>query len=203
MSNREIVVENLIETARGELGTARKSINMVKYNKSYYGHDVSGEDFKWCVVFLWWCMQKCRVPMSVFPKTARVFTLRDWYKEKDRYFKASSTPLQGDLVVFSYSHIGLVVKVTDDQVITIEGNQDDAVRKIAHSRGESTIDGYCRPAYHLVEVDDMTKDELIEVLRSGFTPGSITSVNEWAAQLNEVKRDVEEIKQKLDQLARP
>lgn len=200
MSTRDIVVANLIETARKELGTARQPINKVKYNQSYYDENVSGKAFKWCVVFLWWCMQKCKVPKEVFPKTAHVFTLRDWYKDKDRYFKPSSTPLPGDLVVFTYSHIGMVIKVTKTEIVTIEGNQADAVRKLSHSRSESTIDGYCRPAYHMVEVDDVTKEELIDVLRSGFTPGSIATVNEWAAQLNEVKRDVDQINEKLDQL---
>jgi signal peptidase I len=201
MTTRETVVACLIETARRELGTEQEFINKVKYNHSYYRENVSGKNFKWCVVFLWWCMQRCKVPKEVFPKTAHVFTVRDWYKDRDRYFKRSSTPMPGDLVVFSYSHIGLVIKVTTTEIVTIEGNQDDAVRKVRHNRSESTIDGYCRPAYHLVEVDDVTKEELVDVLRSGFTPGSITTVNEWAAQLNEVKRDVEEIKQKLDQLA--
>jgi CHAP domain len=199
MSTRDVVVANLIETARKELGTARQPTNKVKYNQSYYGNNVSGEQFKWCVVFLWWCMQKCKVPKEVFPKTARVFTLRDWYKEQDRYFKPSSAPLKGDLVIFSYSHIGMLVKVTKTEIVTIEGNQADAVRKVVHNRSESTIDGYCRPAYHMVEVDDVTKEELIEVLRSGFTPGFDT-VSEWASQLNEVKRDVDAINEKLEQL---
>lgn len=199
MSTRDIVVANLIETARKELGTARQPTNKVKYNQSYYGQNVSGEAFKWCVVFLWWCMQQCKVPKEVFPKTASVFTLRDWYKDKNRYFKPSDTPLKGDLVVFSYSHIGMVIKVTETQIVTIEGNQADAVRKVAHSRSESTIDGYCRPAYHMVEVDDVTKEELIDVLRSGFTPG-FDRVNDWANQLNEVRREVDEINKKLDEL---
>lgn len=73
------------------------------------------------------------------------------------------------------------------------------MRKVVHKRSESTIDGYCRPAYHLVEVDDVTREELIEVLRSRFTPGFDT-VSEWASQLNEVKRDVDAINEKLDQL---
>jgi hypothetical protein len=199
MSTRDIVVAGLIKTARMEVGTARQPTNKVKYNQSYYGQNVSGEQFKWCVVFLWWCMQKNMVPKEVFPKTASVFMLRDWYKEQGRYVKPSSTPLEGDLAVFSYSHIGMVVSVTKTEIVTIEGNQADAVRKVVHSRSESTIDGYCRPAYHLVEVDDVTKEELIEVLRSGFTPGFDT-VSEWASQLNEVKRDVDAIKEKLDQL---
>jgi hypothetical protein len=199
MSTRDTVVTNLIETARRELGTEQEFINKVKYNQSYYGQNVSGENFKWCVVFLWWCMQKNKVPKEVFPKTAHVFTLRGWYKDRDRYFKPSSPPLPGDLVVFSYSHIGMVIKVTKTQIVTIEGNQDDAVRKVVHNRSESTIDGYCRPAYHMVEVDDVTKEELIEVLRSGFTPG-FDRVNDWANQLNEVKREVDQINQKLEQL---
>jgi CHAP domain len=200
MSTRDIVVANLIETARKELGTTEQPINKVKYNQSYYGgQNVSGKDFKWCVVFLWWCMQKCKVPKEVFPRTALVFFLRDWYKDRNRYFKPSSTPLKGDLVVFSYSHIGMVVKVTMNEIVTIEGNKSDAVRKLVHSRSESTIDGYCRPAYHMVEVDDVTTEELRDMLRAGFSPGFKT-VSEWAKQLNDVKRDVVEINKKLDQL---
>jgi hypothetical protein len=200
MSTRDTVVAGLIETARRELGTTQEFINKVKYNQSYYGQNVSGKNFKWCAVFLWWCMQKNKVPKEVFPKVAHVFTLREWYRDRNRYFKRSSTPLRGDLVIFSYSHIALVVKVTKTQIVTIEGNKSDAVRKLVHNRSESTIDGYCRPAYHMVEVDDVTKEELIEVLRSGFTPGDFTRVSEWAAQLNEVKRDVDQMQQKLDQL---
>jgi len=200
MSTRDTVVANLIETARKELGTARQPINKVKYNASYYGENVSGKRFKWCAVFLWWCMQQCKVPAEVFPRCAHVFTIRDWYDQRDRYFKRSSTPLPGDLVVFTYSHIGLVIKVTTSEIVTIEGNKSDAVRKLVHSRSESTIDGYCRPAYHLVEVDDVTKEELIEVLRSGFTPGSINTVNEWADQLNQVRREMDKINEKLDRL---
>ena len=77
MTARDAVVERLIETARGQVGTARRPVNKVEYNKSYYGDDVTGPQFKWCVVFIWWCMQKSRIPMSIFPKSASVFTVRD------------------------------------------------------------------------------------------------------------------------------
>ncbi|HEY6710397.1 MAG TPA: hypothetical protein VJB61_22745 [Actinomycetota bacterium] len=62
------------------------------------------------------------------------------------------------------------------------------------------IVGYARPEYDRVE-DDMTKEELVDVLRAGFTPGpDIKTVNEWAAQLNEVKRDVDDIKRMLEEM---
>jgi hypothetical protein len=154
MTARDAVVERLIETARGQVGTARRPVNKVKYNKSYYGDDVTGPQFKWCVVFIWWCMQKSRIPMSIFPKSASVFTVRDWFKARNRFLG------------FKYSHIGLVAQLLpDSKILTIEGNQNDAVRKVIHRRSEPEIAGYCRPAYHLAEAD-MTQDELLDALES-------------------------------------
>lgn len=166
MTARDAVVERLIETARGQVGTARRPVNKVKYNKSYYGDDVTGPQFKWCVVFIRWCMQKSRIPMSIFPKSASVFTVRDWFKARNRFLGASTMPKKGDLVIFKYSHIGLVAQLLpDSKILTIEGNQNDAVRKVIHRRSEPEIAGYCRPAYHLAEAD-MTQDELLDALES-------------------------------------
>jgi len=48
--------------------------------------------------------------------------------------------------------------------------------------------------------DDMTKDELVHVLRSGFTRGpDIKTVSQWAGQLNVVKGDVESVEKDLDE----
>jgi hypothetical protein len=166
MTIRSDTLDRLLEVARSQVGTERQRTNKVKYNTSYYGHEVSGDAFKWCVVFIWWCMQKCSVPMDVFPKTARVFTVRDWYKKRGRFFPMPAGPKKGDLVIYSYSHIGLVAQVLpDDNILTIEGNQDDAVRKLTRGLNTSDIEGFCRPAYHLVEAD-VTKDELLDALES-------------------------------------
>ena len=46
----------------------------------------------------------------------------------------------------------------------------------------------------------MTKDELVHVLRSGFTRGpDIKTVSQWAGQLNVVKGDVESVEKDLDE----
>jgi CHAP domain len=167
---REIIVKDLIETARSQVGTARRPINNVKYNTSYYAREVSGEEYKWCVVFIWWCMQKCNVPMSVFPKSASVFAVRDWYKERHRFFPVPTTPMTGDLVIYSYSHIGIVAQLLpDNKILTIEGNLDDAVRKVEHRRSEPSIEGYCRPAYHMVQEVDVTEAELRKVVSEEIT----------------------------------
>ena len=45
----------------------------------------------------------------------------------------------------------------------------------------------------------MTKEELRDMLRDGFSPGFKT-VNEWADQLNQVRRDVEQIRKDVAEI---
>jgi hypothetical protein len=167
---RKIALEEARLSAAGTPGTVRVGgNNNVKYNTSYYGHEVSdptGERFAWCVVFIWWVMRKAGAPATVFPKAAAVFWVRDkWFKPRDRYKAASSRPEVGDLVVFKHSHIGIVERVDATTIFTVEGNASNRVRRRSYSRTNSDIDGYCHPAYELVE-DDMTTDELLSALKS-------------------------------------
>ena len=104
------------------------------------------------------------------PKKARVFKaadggVRDLFKDRHRFMSASSMPKVGDLVVFKHSHIGIVENVQGNTIFTVEGNASNRVRRRSYSRSNSDIDGYCHPAYELVE-DDMTKDELLDALES-------------------------------------
>ena len=46
-------LSKVLEVARGELGVTEEPVNKVKYNTAYYGREVSGKDYAWCVVFLW------------------------------------------------------------------------------------------------------------------------------------------------------
>jgi hypothetical protein len=157
---RQAVVDRLIEIESAEknrLDSARHPLgtNNVKYNTAYYGHPVSdpkGKLYAWCVVFQWWCFQKAGIPTSIFPKTASVFAVRDWFQKKSRYFHS---PMVGDLIIFKYSHIGLVETITSDgKVVTLEGNKSNRVKRVIHRRSDTDIDGYCRPEYHKVEEDD-------------------------------------------------
>jgi hypothetical protein len=153
---RQIALEEAQKSAANEPGTVRISgNNNVKYNTSYYGHEVSGPDFKWCVVFIWWVMRKAGVPATVFPKLAGVFLVRDFFRDRHRFEPASSMPRVGDLVVFKTSHIGIVENVQSNTIFTVEGNASDMVRRRSYSRDNTNIDGYCRPAYEMVKEEDM------------------------------------------------
>jgi hypothetical protein len=149
--SRAEVITRLKAVEADQVGTARSPLgsNKVKYNTSYYGRVVRGKGFKWCVVFQWWCFQKAGISTEIFPKSASVFAVRDWYKKRGRFYRK---PMVGDLVIYSFSHIGFVEKLlTDNRIQTIEGNWNDRVVRRIHHADASDIAGYCRPKYHNVE----------------------------------------------------
>jgi hypothetical protein len=149
--SRAEVIQRLKAIEADQLGTARLPLgsNKIKYNTSYYGRVVRGKDFKWCVVFQWWCFQKAGISTAIFPKSARVFAVRDWYKKRGRFYRK---PMVGDLVIYSFSHIGFVEKLLgNNRIQTIEGNWNDRVVRRVHRADASDISGYCRPEYHKVK----------------------------------------------------
>jgi len=148
------VITRLKAIEAAELGTARSPLgsNTVKFNTSYYGRGVRGKEFKWCVVFQWWCFQKAGISTAIFPKSAGVFAVRDWYKKRDGFHR---TPVVGDLAIYKVSHINFVEKLlAGNRIQTIEGNFNDRVVRRVHRADAAEIEGYCRPAYETVAVAD-------------------------------------------------
>ena len=63
------------------------------------------------------------------------------------------TPREGDIIFFDWdsdglvNHVGIVKKVKDGKIHTIEGNSGDACKKLEYNSGDSRILGYGVPAY--------------------------------------------------------
>lgn len=110
---------------------------------------VDGNVTPWCACFVSWCANECGyIDDGIFPKSGAVATYKRFYSEKGLYQDASGyVPQQGDLIIFGYSHIGIVQYVEDGRVITIEGNTSDMVAARSYSLDNPTIDGYCTPEY--------------------------------------------------------
>ena len=93
----------------------------------------------------------------------------NYYRNAGAFY---STPEPGDQVFFYVSgginHIGVVEKVEDGKVITIEGNTSDMVARRTYALGSSSIAGYGRPKWSVVA--DMPKDS------SGSSSSSGSSV---------------------------
>jgi CHAP domain len=168
-----IAREEAQKSADGELNALKPqgtNTNNVKYNTAYYGFaEKKNPNKAWCVVFIWWVMRKAGVPATVFPKKASVFKaadggVRKWFQDRDRFMSASSMPKDCDLVIFKHSHIGIVENVEGNTIFTVEGNASNRVKRRSYSRTNSDIDGYCRPAYDMVdEEEDMTPQQAAQL----------------------------------------
>ena len=55
--NAEVTAEMVVQTALSQVGVKEKpkNSNNVKYNTWFYGHDVSGDKYPWCMVYVCWC----------------------------------------------------------------------------------------------------------------------------------------------------
>ncbi len=110
-----------------------------KANYTEYGANFGLPDDAWCAVFLWWCARQAGINESIIRKT-------EWAKASLQPFDC--LPLAqcasisvGDIAFIDMSggdgiedHVGIVVGVSENEIITVEGNCSNAVRKQTYSR---------------------------------------------------------------------
>jgi len=84
-------------------------------------------------------------------------------KQSAQYYKDAGAwinrPEVGDQVFFYASgdinHTGIVVRVVGGSIVTVEGNSSDSVAERCYSVGDSSIAGYGRPNWAVVEGKDL------------------------------------------------
>lgn len=92
------------------------------------------ESWPWCAAFICWLVQKSGLPQTSgfrFPRTAGAWDFENWSRRQDATTQtkkpAGSDIRAGDIVIFTFSHIGLAVAdARDGFVDTVEGNTDAA-----------------------------------------------------------------------------
>ena len=123
-------LQTILDLAREEIGVAESPAgsNRVKYNTAYYGREVSGANYPWCCVFLWWLFYEAGLSPLFYGggKTASCGTLETFARQNGQLVLAEYRP--GDLLFLRFSgaavqHIGLIERVNPDGTLTtIEGN---------------------------------------------------------------------------------
>lgn len=204
--------ERLIGTAAEQVGYMGKRSNSQldeynsntsgKWNKYARALDALGDfyngkknGYDWCDVFVDWCFvttfgrtlgQKllCQPDKSLGAGTG--YSLK-YYQQMGRLF---SSPEPGDQIFFGDSkttwHTGIVSKVENGYVHTIEGNAGNpsAVRAGRYVIGGKSIKGYGRPDWSLVpdeqEDDDMTCYKTINDVPSYYRAAVDKAVNAGA-----------------------
>lgn len=130
------------------------------FNAGFFNGNKNGAD--WCAQFPTWCVWKLTGENK--KKTEYIlcvggnlsagcgFALK-YYKAAGRFDK---TPKVGDQIFFKYNpndtsytadHTGIVVRVTDKLIETIEGNSGNQVKKHTYNRNYKCILGYGHPRF--------------------------------------------------------
>lgn len=173
-------------TAIGEIGyTEKKSFKDIfnkllnsgdkNYTKYAWYFDNEYTDFyngkkngySWCDVFVDWCFVKAYGVQNALrllcqpTKSAGAgctYSMRYYIKEQ-RFF---AKPKIGDQIFFgkqggnTSTHTGLVVKVDNKKVYTVEGNKSNKVKECSYQLTDNSIIGYGRPDYDkLPEVTEL------------------------------------------------
>ena len=126
---------------------------------SWYGF---GSRVEWCACFVSWCANECGyIDTGVIPKYAGCVNGVQWFKDRGQWVDGSAEPAPGMIIFFDWDspdgssgpqdglsdHTGIVQKVENGIVYTVEGNSGDSVRQKQYSVGYYEILGYGVPQY--------------------------------------------------------
>ena len=169
--------ERVLGIARRELGNKESpaNSNRVKYNTWYYGREVSGSAYPWCMAFVQWVFAQAGVKLPV--KTASCGVLMNAAKKAGRWVTRDYRP--GDVAIYDFpggvatDHTGIIEKVTPGGVVAIEGNtsqtgsQSNGGMVCRKTRPGKWIVGAVRPEFEKGDGMDISKLTDAEVLALG------------------------------------
>ena len=157
----------LLTIARKQLGVCESppSSNNVRYNTWYYGREVMGSAYPWCMVFVQWVFAQAGVKLPV--RTASCGALMNAAKAAGCWVTAGFKP--GDVVIYDFpggaatDHCGIVeTELPDYGVQAVEGNtsqsgsQSNGGMVCRKNRPGKYIVGAVRPVFDKEkEEDDM------------------------------------------------
>ena len=105
----------------------------------------------WCADFVSYAYRRAGMPfsggLSGGWRIPGALALRGWYVDRGRWTPRSrAAPQPGDVVYFTWDHLGIVRRVVGDALETIEGNASHAVRLRVYPawRSHPGIDGFGR-----------------------------------------------------------
>ena len=126
---------------------------------SWYGF---GSRVEWCACFVSWCADQCGyIDTGVIPKFAGCVNGVQWFRERGQWADNAMEPSPGMIIFFDWDnrgssgpqdgqadHVGIVQKVENGVVYTIEGNSGDSCRVNQYPLGYYEILGYGVVAYY-------------------------------------------------------
>lgn len=114
---------------------------------SWYGFS---NHVEWCACFVSWCADQCGyLDSGTYPKFSGCVFGMQWFQQRGLWLDGSAEPVPGMLIFFDWAtqdgvpdHVGIVEKVENGVVYTVEGNSRDMCRQKQYSLGSGVILGY-------------------------------------------------------------
>lgn len=131
---------NIVLVAKSQIG----NVGGEKY-WSWYGFK---SRVSWCACFVSWCANESGDLDKTIPKFSGTYEGEMWFKHHDKWKSRNYTPSPGDIIFFDWEqndgvdHVGIVEKVENGKVYTIEGNSRDEVREKSYFLNYKSIYGY-------------------------------------------------------------
>ena len=142
----------IVEVARSQIG----NVGGEPY-WSWYGFT---ERVDWCACFVSWCANQCGyIEAGVIPKFSGCEWGVYWFRQHDQWAGRNITPTPGMIIFFDWEdeegggldggadHVGIVERVENGRVYTIEGNTADSCRERSYPLWHFEILGYGIPTY--------------------------------------------------------
>lgn len=154
------VNRQIVDVARSQLG----NVGGEPY-WSWYGFPSRVE---WCACFVSWCADQCGyIDSGIIPRFSGCEQGVNWFQARNLWLDGSATPTSGAIIFFDWvddngiqdgssDHVGIVEKVENGRVYTIEGNSGDACQQNSYPIGYFKILGYGTPKY---EITGGTEDD--------------------------------------------
>lgn len=157
--------------------------------KQYFNIDFQGQP--WCAMFVSCVFRNAlgqEIQQKIMPHFSYCATGVDQFKRLKCWY--TNNPQIGDVVFFKDStgvscHVGIVYKVQNNQIYTIEGNTSNqtgvidnggAVCKKQYSINYNRIMGYGRPEYQVLKTSPWQEEFLLKLLNKGYIQDKI----EWS-----------------------
>ncbi len=174
MNGRDVA---LLAATQVGISESPPNSNNVRYNTWYYGREVSGGSYPWCMVFVQWVFAQLGVALP--QRTASCGALMRAAQMSGQWVTADYRT--GDVVIYDFpggaatDHCGIVESVTDSGVVAIEGNTGsgsdaDGGQVQRRSRAFSVIVG-------AVRAKDLTEEVTAEMEERFNT---VASCPKWA-----------------------
>ena len=179
-------MNDLLLIASAELGTKESppNSNQVKYNTWYYGREVYGRAYPWCMVFVQWVLDQAGVKPPI--RTASCGAFLNAARAAGEAVYTDFQP--GDIVVYDFEMDGTTdhcsilesangATITANEGNTSVGNDSDGGEVMRRTRNLYQIVGAWRP-----KEEEMTQDQFNNMMDNYLAQLAEQPPSDWSAE---------------------